>query len=106
QEMTKPEPLSQRLLPSMRAVNLSLTKEHSGGGLIQVGEWVDVVLTSSVESDGAASTRTATIAHNVRVIAKRNVLWPVFAPLTDDKPVHFTVEANPYRAALIEFAKN
>src|SRR5262249_34435843 len=76
------------------------------GGLIQVGEWADVVLTSTVDTENSSTTRTATIAHNVRVIAKRNVLWPVFAALPDDKPVHFTVEANPYRATLIEFAKS
>jgi hypothetical protein len=30
----------------------------------------------------------------------------VLAPLPDDKEVNFTLEANPYRAALIEFAKD
>lgn len=108
QDMTKPESLSTRLLPQMRAVNVSAVKDHSAGGLIQPGEWVDVLLTSQVDSgeNTPASTRTACIAHRLRVIAKRNGLWPVFAPLPEDKPVTFTLEANPYRAALIEYAKS
>jgi Flp pilus assembly protein CpaB len=106
EEMTKPNPLNTRLHPSMRAVNLSLLKDNSAGGLIQVGEWVDVLLTSNVrDGDGNASTHTAAIAKGLRVIAKRNILWPIFAPLPEDKPVQFTLEANPYQAALIEFAK-
>jgi Flp pilus assembly protein CpaB len=107
-EMAKPDSLSHRLLPAMRAINLSLPKDRSAGGLIQVGEWVDVFLTTMVDVGGepSPSTRTAPIAHKLRVISKRNGLWPVFAPQPDDKLVHFTLEANPYRATLIEFAKD
>jgi Flp pilus assembly protein CpaB len=106
QEMARPEALHSRLLPQMRAVNLSITKEHSAGGLIQVGDWVDVFLTSKIDNgQGANSTRTACIIPRVRVIAKRNSLWPIFAPLPDDKPVNFTLEVNPYRAALLEFSR-
>lgn len=108
QDMAKPESLSHRLLPQMRAVNVAVLKDHAGGGLIQPGEWVDVLLTSQVDSGEHTpiSTHTACIAHRLRVIAKRNGLWPVFAPLPEDKPVTFTLEANPYRAALIEYAKS
>jgi Flp pilus assembly protein CpaB len=106
QEMARPEALHSRLLPQMRAVNLSLTKEHSAGGLIQVGDWVDVFLTSKIDNaQEATTTRTACIIPKVRVIAKRNSLWPIFAPLPDDKPVNFTLEVNPYRAALLEFSR-
>ncbi|MFO0845111.1 MAG: Flp pilus assembly protein CpaB [Gemmataceae bacterium] len=106
QEMAKPEPLHTRLLPNMRAVNVTVPKDQSAGGLIQVGEWVDVYLTSSISSDsGAETTRTAPIVNKVRVIAKRNALWNVFAALPENKPVQFTLEANPYRAGLIEFAR-
>jgi Flp pilus assembly protein CpaB len=106
-ELAKPDCVSQRLLSNMRAVNVSLPKDHSDGGLIQVGEWVDVLLTTTVEVNGKqASTRTAPVANKLRVIAKRNALWPIFAPLPDDKLVHFTLETNPYRAALIEFSKD
>lgn len=105
-EMAKPEPLDTRIVPSMRAVNVSLMKDQAAGGLIQVGDWVDVMLTSTVEAPGIPpSTRTACIAPRVRVIAKRNTLWPVFAPLPEDKPVHYTLEVNPYRAAIMEFTR-
>jgi Flp pilus assembly protein CpaB len=108
QSLTFAEPLNSRLLPSMRAVNVEITKDRSAGGMIQVGDWVDVHLTSRIGSndDKDQATHTGNIARFVRVVAKRNVLWPVLAPLPDDKPVNFTLEANPYRAALIEFVKD
>ncbi len=105
--MQKPKPLHTRLMPSMRAVSVSLEKEQSVGGLLQVGEWVDVLLTSTVKGpQGNETTRTATVAPTVRIIAKRGTLWPVFAPLPEDEPVQFTLEVNPYRASLIEFSRN
>lgn len=105
-EMAKPEALNARLLPRMRAVSLSLSKERSAGGLIQVGEWVDVLLTTKIERPGLSTVRTACIVPQVRVIAKRNTLWQVFAALPEDKPVQFTLELNPYRAALLDFCLN
>jgi Flp pilus assembly protein CpaB len=99
-------PLQQRLLPSMRAINLTLNKDEAAGGLIQAGDWVDVHLTSTIEWGGKSTTRTASIARNLRVVAKRNILWKVLLPQPDDKPVYYTLEANPYRAALIEFARD
>lgn len=106
--MEKPEPLHTRLLSNMRGVNVAVTKDRSVGGLIQVGEWVDVHLTTTIQAPGSDEeiTRTAPVATGVRVIAKRNALWPVFAPLPDDKPVEYTLEMNAYRAALVEFSKN
>jgi Flp pilus assembly protein CpaB len=106
-DLTLAEPINQRLLPNMRALNVAVNKDFCAGGLIQVGDWVDVHLTSKVETaEGENSaTHTANLAHYVRVIAKRNILWPVLQALPDDHPVNFTLEANPYRAALIEFAR-
>lgn len=106
-EFVKPVPLNERLLPDHRAVDIVLPKERSAGGLIQVGEWVDVYMTSIIQGgEGGGSTRTAAIAPRVRIIAKRDTLWPVFAPLPKDKPVEYTLEINSYRAALIEFARS
>lgn len=106
-EMAKPDSLDARLVPQMRAINVAMAKDQAAGGLIQVGDWVDVLLTSTVETGkDSSTTRTACIAPRVRVVAKRNSLWPVFAPLPDDKPVHFTLEVNPYRAALLEFSRS
>jgi Flp pilus assembly protein CpaB len=104
-DRTKPDPISSRLLPNMRAVNVSLSKEESAGGLIQTGEWVDVLFTTQITINGVSSTRTAAVAHKQRVIAKRNTLWTVLGSLPDDKPVHFTLEMNPYRAALLEYCR-
>ena len=39
------------------------------------------------------------------MIVKRNTLYPIFAPMPEDQPIQYTLEANPYRAALIEYAK-
>jgi Flp pilus assembly protein CpaB len=105
-EFVKPAPLNERLLPDHRAVEIVLAKDRSAGGMIQVGEWVDLYLTSTIQGrEGGGTTRTAAIAPRVRVIAKRDTLWPLFAPLPKDKPVEYTLEINSYRAALIEFAR-
>jgi Flp pilus assembly protein CpaB len=106
EDLIKPDPLNKRLLPNMRAVNIAVEKDASAGGLIQAGEWVDVHLTSTITNGDQTTTRTAVVASSVRVIAKRNALWTIFQPLPDNKPVNFTLEANPYRAALIEYAKS
>jgi Flp pilus assembly protein CpaB len=104
QELAKPDLLPTRLVKNMRAINLAVPKERAAGGLIAVGEWVDVLVTSTIEAAGGTTmTRTACVAPCVRVIAKRNTLWPVYAPLPDGKPVNFTLEVNPYRAALLDY---
>ncbi|HZY86600.1 MAG TPA: Flp pilus assembly protein CpaB [Gemmataceae bacterium] len=107
QTMGLAEPLKDRLVPGTRAVNVAIVKDHAVGGLIQAGDWVDIHLTTQISmGDKAPVTQTGSLARNVRVIAKRNILWSVLQALPDDKPVNFTLEANPYRAALIEFAKD
>jgi hypothetical protein len=65
-----------------------------------------VYLTSSFSwGGGELSTRTACLARSLRVIVKRNNLWTALGAVSENQPVHFTLEANPYRAALLEFAK-
>ena len=109
-DMAKPDSLHLRLLRSMRAVNVTLPKDSTAGGLIQVGEWVDVYLTSAITGPGASAdarvvtNRTANLCCNARVIAKRNTLWPLFGTIPDNALVHFTLEVDPYRAALINYA--
>jgi Flp pilus assembly protein CpaB len=104
QELAKPELLPTRLGKNMRALNLVIPRDRAAGGMITVGEWVDVLVTSTIESPGGTPvTRTACVAPSVRVVAKRNTLWPVFAPLPEGKPLQFTLEVNPYRAALIDY---
>jgi Flp pilus assembly protein CpaB len=110
EDLSAPPDLRNRLSKGMRAVNTAIPKEHCDGGMIQVGDWVDVSLTTTVDApDGgknpSTATRSAIIARNVRVIAKRNDLWPKATPLGPSCPVNFTLEMDPYRAALFEFVK-
>jgi Flp pilus assembly protein CpaB len=108
-----PEPVTARLDPGMRSASLVLPRERAAGGLIRVGERVDILLTT-VARPGACkncppatpSTVTATIARDLKVIVKRDNLYTMMAPVPQDKPASYIVQANPYRAALIEFAKN
>ena len=106
QEFAKPESLSKRLLPNARAVGVAVSKDRCAGGLIQVGEWVDVLLTSVIDhGEGSpVATQTAVICPRVRILAKRNQLWPVFQAISENE-VQFTLELNTYRASLMEFAR-
>lgn len=107
QDLAKPTPLNERLLPDHRAINVTLPKERSAGGMVQVGEWVEVYLTSTIDGgDGIQTTRTAALVPKCRLIAKRETLWPVYAALPKDKPVEYTLEMNSYRAQLFEFSRN
>jgi Flp pilus assembly protein CpaB len=111
-----PEAVSERLDPGMRSVSLVLPRERAAGGLIRTGERVDVLLTSMVQGGGPADCPTcaapiafsasAAIARNLKVVVKRDNLWTVMQPVPQDKPVSFILQANPYRAALIEYAKS
>lgn len=98
-----PDPLSQRLDTNTRAVNVSVPKEKAGGGQLQIGEYVDVLLTTRVSDGEREQIRTAPIAHACKIVMKRNNLWRVPVP-EGDGPLSFTLQANLYRAALIEHA--
>lgn len=103
-----PESFIGMLAPGMRAVNLQLARERSAGGVIRKGDYVDVLLTTTICSDPLCqypSSASAPLALGLKVIMKRDSLFQRMEPL-DDKPISFTLEANPYRAALIEFAKS
>jgi Flp pilus assembly protein CpaB len=108
QDQSMPKTIAERLDPGMRAVNISISKDKADGGLLRTGEYVDVYLTTTI-SDATglvgSSTQTALLARQLKIIVKRNNLWTVMLPSSDDRPVEFTLQANPYRAALIEYAK-
>jgi Flp pilus assembly protein CpaB len=117
EDLAAPTDLRARVAPGMRAVNLAIPKHHAAGGLINVGDWVDIQLMAAIETPavplpggaaaaGGTTAQAAIITRAARVVAKRNSLWPVNTPLGPDCPVNFTLETNPYRAALIEFAKD
>jgi Flp pilus assembly protein CpaB len=117
EDLTAPTELRTRLAPGTRAVNLAIPKQHAAGGLINVGDWVDIQLMAAIEAPavplpggaaqaGGTTAQAAIMVRGARVIAKRNSLWPVNTPLGPDCPVNFTLEMNPYRASLVEFAKD
>jgi len=105
----QPAPFSTRLSEGMRGANVSVPKERCAGGLIQVGEYVDVLLTTKI-NDAVNPSRqfikTATVARQCRVIAKRNNLRSMMQADADGSSIPFGLETNPYRAALIEFAQH
>ena len=54
-----------------------------------------------------ARTAIAPIRRDLKIIVKRGIPFDnIMMPLPEDKPVSFILEANPYRAALIEYAKS
>jgi Flp pilus assembly protein CpaB len=107
EDLRFPDGITARINPGMRAVNLALPRERAAGGLITRGDFVDVLLTSHV-CDGVncknGATMSAFLARGLRVVVKRNSLWEVLRTDPANQPIAFTLEANPYRAALIEFS--
>lgn len=105
-ELKKPEPLNARLTPGTRAVDLAVPKELAAGGNIAVGDWVDVyVLTDVARTDSPARVPQAgVLVHSAPVIAKRGTLYTIFAGLPDG-PIQHTLAVNPYRSALLEYAR-
>jgi hypothetical protein len=103
-----PDELTKQLDPNTRAVNVAVMKDKCAGGTIRIGEFVDVILTTKISYDDPVKEelRTACVARACKVVMKRNTPWQIMAADPDDKPVHFTLQANPYRAALIEYAQS
>src|SRR5437763_347481 len=64
-----------------------------------------VLVPITTPNGGAPSLRTACLARGCKVVMKRNNPWPVLAPAKEEGPMHFALQANPYRAALIEHAR-
>ncbi len=102
-----PEGVPERLAPNRKPVNLAVKLDDSSGGLLRVGDWVNVVMTSLITGPGLKdSPRQVTIIPAARIILKRNTLRPIYTALPSDKPVPFTIETNSYRASLTEFARD
>lgn len=104
-----PGSFGELLEPGQRAVNLQIPRERAGGGVIRKNDYVDVLLTTSICSDPSciqSKTATAPIAMNLKVILKRDSIFTTMVADDPNKPMSFTLQANPYRAALIEFSKS
>lgn len=106
-DLSKPEALHTRLAPGMRAVNVAVPKGNSAGGLIQVGDWIDLYVTTEVARTDETShmPQTGLLVRHAQVIAKRDTLWSVFAPLPNETAIQYTLAMNPYRAALVEYTR-
>jgi Flp pilus assembly protein CpaB len=108
EEVALPDNVQKRLEPGTRAVNVAVPKKRAAGGGIWKDDYVEVWLTSKATlGSGKTATESlvsACVAKPCKVVMKRNNLWTVMAADPDDKPIDFTLQANPYRAALIEYA--
>lgn len=100
-----PDNLSLRLETNTRAVNVSVPRERAAGGVLQLGEYVDVWLTTRVSDGEREKVGSACIARACKIIMKRNNLWRIQG-VDPDGPLPFTLQANLYRAALIEYAQS
>jgi Flp pilus assembly protein CpaB len=106
QDIALPDSLSVLLGPGMKAVNLEMRRDRAGGGVLRKNDMVDVFLNTTITDHyGNSTTASALIAPDLRVVVKRNSIWNMLARDDENKPIPFTLEANAYRAALIEFAK-
>lgn len=109
QDLILPGSFGEQLQPNMKAVNLQMPRDRAGGGIIRKNDIVDVWLTTTIRDPRGIldpMTASALIAPNLKVIFKRDSIWTMLIRDDENKPVPFTLEANPYRAALIEFCKN
>lgn len=108
-DVAKPKSINERLAPGTRAVNVAATKENSAGGLVGVGDWVDVYLSTNVArtDEPEPIPYTGLIARRAQVIAKRDTLWPGFARIVNEPAeIQYTLAVNPYRSALIEYGRS
>lgn len=101
---------AKRVKEGYRAVNVAISKGKSVGGTLRTGDYVDVWLTTKATLGSGKEAKenivSACIAKGCKIVMKRNTIWPVLQADPDDKPINFTLQANPYRAAVVEYAMN
>jgi Flp pilus assembly protein CpaB len=102
----KPDALNVRLPEGTRAVDLPLARELAAGGMIAVGDWVDVyILTDVARTDNPARVpQNGVLVQSAPVVAKRSTLFFPYTSLPAG-PIGHTLAVNPYRAALIDYAR-
>jgi Flp pilus assembly protein CpaB len=110
QKQELPRPISEQLEPKTVPVNVKVSKANSVGGTIRKDEYVDVWLSTTFNvgtgKEAKETPVSACLAKGCKVIMKRDSIWTSFGSDPDDKPISFTLQTNPYRAALIEFARS
>ena len=99
-----PPPPGKGLPVDQRLVNVAVSKQKSAGGVLRVGDIVDVLLTARVSVAGKGdSLSTAVVAKGCKIVMKRDNIFTVLRSDPANKPIEFTLQTNNYRAALIEF---
>lgn len=100
-----PDGVSKRLRQGMVGAHLTLPLDRVAGGTIQVNEPVNVILTAKMCAGldcEYTQERSGCIARQCRVIMKRDNLYSELK--VNPSVISYELEANPYRAALIEYA--
>lgn len=102
---TYPKSVAELLAPGKQAVIVRTSAKET---MVQVGDRVDVKGVLTAESElrpTGGETKAATLASDVRVVARfgstRTAVEPPPGPTRE-----YTLEVSPYRAAIIELAKN
>lgn len=86
--------------PGKRAVSIDVTAASSDSGLIFPGDYVDVILATSVLEKGAQSGKSRTILRNIKVLAIDTMLIaPEEKPKTP--PHEATLEVTPAQAEIL-----
>jgi Flp pilus assembly protein CpaB len=98
-----PRPVSLSLHPGKRAV---IVEVPSKAAMVQVGDRVDVLCTLANDAFGPGQNATAVIARDLRVVARFNTTRTAAQPDKPDTTRTYTLEASPYRHALMELAKS
>ena len=102
EDLKYPVPVSTLLGNGKRAVQMDIPANQA---MIQVGDRVDVVCTLGNDNLGSGGAATAILARGLRVIARFNTTRTAALP-PPGSTRSYTLEATPYRAALIDLAKS
>jgi len=104
QEMPTGASLAMITPPGKRAVTISVDVLNAIGGLIQPGDFVDVIAHIDAANEIFAEKGMITLFQNVRVLAVgRNMQSQPVAGLASSGPVAITLALNPNEAGLLTF---
>ena len=101
--------LAAALKPGMRAISVPITSVSSNSGLIQPGDFIDVILTQQVrEAEPGRRVASETIATGIRVIAVGSTFIRLADPdkvQVNDRARTVTLEVAPRTAEIITVAQ-
>jgi Flp pilus assembly protein CpaB len=96
------ESTGRKVQPGMRALVVEVSSKHA---ILDQGDYVDVLCTLKEPPRTAPGgpSRTAVMAHGLKVIGPPNIIRSGAQP--SPEPRAYTLEAGPYRNALVELAR-